>query len=212
MIRITPTGHFPIGSMTARELDTHPPSIAAPSDDAMSSERRLRELIDLHYDFVWRTVRYLRVPDSSLEDAAQQVLCILARRLQDVVPGAEKSFLYGTAVRVAKDLRRTAQRRPATPDPDLDAFVATDPGPEDLLAQRRQHAELQRLLDALPDDLRMVFVLYEIEELTMAEIAQALEMSPGTVASRLRKARETFERLVARRRASERRNYGGGHE
>jgi RNA polymerase sigma-70 factor (ECF subfamily) len=212
MIRITPTGHFPIGSMTARELDTHTPPVAAPVGDAMSPERRLRELIDLHYDFVWRTVRYLRVPDSSLEDAAQQVLCILARRLQDVVPGAEKSFLYGTAVRVAKDLRRTAQRRPATPDPDLDAFVATDPGPEDLLARRRQHAELQRLLDALPDDLRMVFVLYEIEELTMAEIAQALEMSPGTVASRLRKARETFERLVARRRASERRNHGGGHE
>lgn len=212
MIRVTPTGHFPIGAMTTRELDARPLPGAAPAGDAVSPDRRLRELIELHYDFVWRTVRYLRVPDSSIEDAAQQVLCILARRLPDIVPGAEKSFLYGTAVRVAKDLRRTAQRRPATPDPDLDAFVTSDPGPEDLLTRRREHAELQRLLDALPDDLRMVFVLYEIEELTMAEIAQALEMSPGTVASRLRKARETFERLVARRLASGRRNYGGGHE
>jgi RNA polymerase sigma-70 factor (ECF subfamily) len=198
--------------MTTGEIDARPLSAGAPAGDAVSPERRLRELIELHYDFIWRTVRYLRVPDSSLEDAAQQVLCILARRLQDVVPGAEKSFLYGTAVRVARDLRRTAQRRPATPDPDLDAFVAQDPGPEDLLTRRRQRDELQRLLHALPDGLRMVFVLYEIEELTMAEIAQALEMSPGTVASRLRKARETFERLVARRRASGRRNHGGGHE
>ncbi|MGH7435983.1 MAG: RNA polymerase sigma factor [Polyangiaceae bacterium] len=198
--------------MTTRELDRPGLPAGVPAEAASSPEKRVRELIELHYDFVWRTVRYLRVPEASIEDATQQVLCILARRLPDVVPGAEKSFLYGTAVRVAKDLRRTAQRRPATPDPDLDVFVAPDPSPEDLLVQRRAHDALHRLLDALPDDLRMVFVLYEIEELTMAEIAEALEMSPGTVASRLRKARQSFERLAARMRAAGRHNPGGGHE
>jgi RNA polymerase sigma-70 factor (ECF subfamily) len=46
-------------------------------------------------------------------------------------------------------------------------------------------------------ELRAVFVLYELEDFTMAEIARTLELPPGTVASRLRRARETFERLAA---------------
>jgi RNA polymerase sigma-70 factor (ECF subfamily) len=201
--------------MTARELDRHglhTGVTGAAEAGALSGERRLRSLIDLHYDFVWRTVRYLGVPDAGAEDAAQQVLCVLARRLADVAPGAELSFLFGTAVRVVKDVRRSAQRHPATPDPDIDAFAASSPSPEDLLAERRAHDELRRILDALPEDLRMIFVLYEIEELTMAEIARALQIPAGTAASRLRKARATFERLVLRRRAIARGGGGGDDE
>jgi RNA polymerase sigma-70 factor (ECF subfamily) len=41
-------------------------------------------------------------------------------------------------------------------------------------------------------DLRTVFILYEVEEMTMAEIATVLQIPPGTVASRLRRAREDF--------------------
>jgi RNA polymerase sigma-70 factor (ECF subfamily) len=197
--------------MTARELDRPgiPAGVTGVAEAGTpSGERRLRGIIDLHYDFVWRTVRYLGVPESGAEDAAQQVLCILARRLPDVVPGAELSFLFGTAVRVVKDVRRSAQRHPATPEADIDAFAASAPSPEELLTERRAHDELKRILDALPEDLRMIFVLYEIEELTMAEIARMLQIPPGTAASRLRKARETFERLVSRRRATAR--FGGG--
>jgi RNA polymerase sigma-70 factor, ECF subfamily len=57
---------------------------------------------------------------------------------------------------------------------------------------------LDALLASLPLDLRTVFVLYELEELTMAEIARALDLPMGTVASRLRRARETFEELSRR--------------
>ena len=61
---------------------------------------------------------------------------------------------------------------------------------------KRQQEVLGRLLDQLEPDLRTTFVLFELEELTMAEIAGALEIPPGTVASRLRRAREQFrERL-----------------
>lgn len=203
--------------MTAREVEATAlqaaGGAAAPTAAAaISPERRLREIVDRHYDFLWRTVRYLGVPDASAEDAAQQVLCVVARRLNDVVPGAELSFLYGTAVRVAKDLRRSAHRHPATPDPDLDAFEAAGPNPEDLLARRRAHEELHKILATLPEDQRMVFVLYEIEELTMAEIARMLAMAPGTVASRLRKARDTFARIVERRGAAARSELGARDE
>jgi RNA polymerase sigma-70 factor (ECF subfamily) len=53
----------------------------------------------------------------------------------------------------------------------------------------------------MPIELRVVFVLFELEEMTTAEIATLLEIPSGTVASRLRRARETFEDHVARVRA-----------
>jgi RNA polymerase sigma-70 factor (ECF subfamily) len=60
---------------------------------------------------------------------------------------------------------------------------------------------LDALLEAMPFDLRSVFVLYEIEEMTMADIARTLGVPAGTVASRLRRARETFETLSRRAQA-----------
>jgi len=63
---------------------------------------------------------------------------------------------------------------------------------------RRARALLDALLASMPLDLRTVFVLYELEELTMAEIARALDLPAGTVASRLRRAREAFEELSRR--------------
>jgi RNA polymerase sigma-70 factor (ECF subfamily) len=64
---------------------------------------------------------------------------------------------------------------------------------------------LQEVLDQMPLELRAVFVLYEIEELTMAEIAEAVGIPPGTAASRLRRARESFHAIVRRLRAAQRR-------
>ncbi len=53
----------------------------------------------------------------------------------------------------------------------------------------------------MPDDLKAVIVLFEIEGLTMGEIAEALAVPPGTVASRLRRARAELSAQVARHRA-----------
>ena len=53
------------------------------------------------------------------------------------------------------------------------------------------------MLAELPLELRAVFVLYELEQMTMAEIAESLALPPGTVASRLRRARSSFEALAA---------------
>jgi RNA polymerase sigma-70 factor (ECF subfamily) len=55
---------------------------------------------------------------------------------------------------------------------------------------------LQHILEDFGEELRSVFVLYEIEEMTMLEIAELLELPQGTVASRLRKARQEFQRRV----------------
>jgi RNA polymerase sigma-70 factor (ECF subfamily) len=166
---------------------------------------RLRALVDGQYDFVWRTLRYLGLDDASAQDGAQQVMCVLARRLDEVTPGAERPFLFSTAMRVAAGLRRTARRRPeGASDEDVDALAAGVPSAEELVDERRAHEVLQGVLDAMPVELRLVFVLFEVEEVTTPEIAEMLGVPVGTVASRLRRARESFQAIVKRMQAAQR--------
>jgi RNA polymerase sigma-70 factor (ECF subfamily) len=204
--------------MTARELSPPCPAVDLRLPDAASARRarveettsaaavgrsRLRTLIDHHYDFVWRTLRYLGVPDANAEDAVQQVLCVLARRLDDIAAGAEVPFLFSTARRVASETRRTARRRPAPSTHDVDVLVAATPGPDELLDERRAQAVLREVLDSIPVDLRVVFVLFEIEELTLKEVSSLLDIPIGTVGSRLRRARESFRGIVQRMRGAD---------
>jgi RNA polymerase sigma-70 factor (ECF subfamily) len=123
---------------------------------------------------------------------------VLARKLDQVEVGSERSFVLSTAFRVASGFRRAARRRREVDDDELADFASTDLDPEALADKQRLRVILQRVLNELPLELRAVFVLYELEELTMAEIAATLELPPGTVASRLRRSREQFESLAAR--------------
>jgi RNA polymerase sigma-70 factor (ECF subfamily) len=185
------------------------PVAAAPAPAAASAEgsranraERVRAVVREHYAALWRWVRRLGVPESSAEDAAQQSLLVLAQRIADVEPGREKSFLFGVALRVAQSARREHRRwNEAGDDGALDALADSGPGAEDALDDRRARAVLDALLDAMPFELRSVFVLYEIEEMTMADIARTLGVPAGTIASRLRRARETFETLSRRAQA-----------
>jgi RNA polymerase sigma-70 factor (ECF subfamily) len=171
---------------------------------ASTEAERLRVLVDEHYDFVWRTVRYLGLSEADAEDAAQRVMCVLARRLAGVTVGAERHFLFSTAMHVGATMKRSARRRPETPEENFEALAGTAPSSEELLDQRRAHDVLQRVLQAIPDELRLVFVLYEIEELTTPEIAAMTGLPVGTVASRLRRSRESFQATVRRMQAAQR--------
>jgi RNA polymerase sigma-70 factor (ECF subfamily) len=183
---------------------TRPPGLAEHARVDGGAQARVRAAVQDHYDFVWRTMRYLGLPDADAQDGAQQVMCVLARRLPDVTPGAEKPFLFATAVRVAAGMRRTARRRPETTEEDLEALAAATPGADELLEQQRAHELLQKVLEAIPVELRLVFVLYEIEELTSPQIAEMLGVPLGTVASRLRRGREEFQTIVKRMQAAQR--------
>jgi RNA polymerase sigma-70 factor (ECF subfamily) len=161
------------------------------------NESRLRQVVSDHFDVLWRFLRRLGIADGDTDDAAQEVVLVLARKLDHVEVGAERSFVLSTAFRVASGFRRAARRRREVDDGELAAFESPDLSPETLAEKKRLRAVLQRVLNELPLELRVVFVLYELEELTMAEIAQTLGLPPGTVASRLRRSREAFEALAA---------------
>lgn len=160
-------------------------------------DQRLLQLFEQHYEFVWRSLRRLGIPAASVEDGAQRVFMILSTKLNMVEPGSEVSFLYGTVRRVASDMRETARLEQGRRD-DLDAEMASEPleQPDALLERKQARQLLDEILDELDLELRSVFVLFELEGFRTGEVAELLGLPQGTVASRLRKARElVLERI-----------------
>ena len=161
-----------------------------------------------HYGFVWRLLRRLGVGEGDADDAAQQVFLTAAARLADIPASRERSFLYGVALKVGSRARRSQVRRREEPLDAAEEREAREPSAEQLLEERQRRAQLDSLLDEMPEELRVVFVLYELEELSTPQIAELCELPLGTAASRLRRAREDFEQRVARLEA--RRRFAGG--
>jgi RNA polymerase sigma-70 factor (ECF subfamily) len=164
---------------------------------ACASETRLRELVETHFDVLWRLLRRLGVPESDVDDAVQEVIVVVARRIDEVQRGSERAFVLSTGCRVASTFRRTLRRRRETNDDELAELVDACGDPESLLQQRRARELLDEVLGGLPMELRTVFVLYELERFTCAEIAETLSIPPGTAASRLRRARAAFASAIA---------------
>jgi RNA polymerase sigma-70 factor (ECF subfamily) len=164
-----------------------------------------------HFDFVWRSLRRIGLDAGRADDAAQEVFLVAARKIDQIEPGRERSFLFGTALRIAADARRAqAARRESAFEPSAE-IVDPAPSPEALVDQLRARRILDDLLDELADDARVVFVLYEFEELEMSEIAELMSIPQGTVASKLRRARETFSEALKRRKARATTSARGGN-
>jgi RNA polymerase sigma-70 factor (ECF subfamily) len=161
-----------------------------------------------HFEFIWRSLRRLGVSTPSLDDATQQVFWTASRKLDTILPGRERSFLFAIALRVASDARRVAtrqrQREMLVPEQGESAAHPA-PGADELLDRKRARALLDEFLDGLSLEVRTAFVLFEAEGMTVPEIADLVEAPLGTVASRLRLAREQFRIMVERLKAAEQR-------
>jgi RNA polymerase sigma-70 factor (ECF subfamily) len=165
---------------------------------------RLRGMVADHFDTVWHSLRRLGVSVAGVDDGAQQVFMVAARRLNEIEIGGERRYLLGIAVRVASDARRAVARRREVPlDPKAAAestlLLARPRQPDEELEQKRELALLAELLDEMPDELREAFVLFELEELSAPEVGRVLDIPIGTVASRVRRARERLRESLAKR-------------
>jgi RNA polymerase sigma-70 factor (ECF subfamily) len=176
-------------------------------DGALKPHLRLSALVRENFDYVWRLLRRLGLSRADADDAAQLVFIVLSQKLGDVTRGKERAFLYGTAVKIAWRSRRTLERRREELSGTLESGEAPLPNPEALCQQREARETLDVILGAMALEMRAVFVLFEFEGASLGEIASILEIPRGTVASRLRRAREEFERRVDKlEKANQRRN------
>ncbi len=177
-------------------------SVAPTGGACAATSARLKDMFDQHYDLVWRSLRRFGVRTHDVDDAAQEVFIVAARRLADIEDGKERAFLFSTAYRVAADARRARARRPAASDDALADITDPHPAADVLFDRLRARELLDQVLDGMSDEQRAVFVLFELEGMTMAAIAEDLDLPGGTVASRLRRAREHYQRQVDRLRAA----------
>ena len=168
---------------------------ARPVSPASRDVARVRSCMDTHYDAVWRFLRRLGLTSADIDDATQQVFLVFAGRVASIEVGAERSFLFASAVRIASDARRKRARSRETLAREGETFDVADPAAsaEEGIDDRRLRRWLDEVLDTLSEEHRAVLVLVDIEEQTMAEASDVLGIPKGTVASRLRRSRELFE-------------------
>ncbi len=137
---------------------------------ARADDARLGAMVRDHLEFTWRSLRRLGLPADLADDAVQRVFLVASARLSDIEPGRERAFLFNTALRVASSEKRSFARRREVPGGEaLEQARDAAPGADEQLDRHRAREVLEDLLRGLDLDLRAVFVLYELEEMSTAE-------------------------------------------
>lgn len=168
------------------------------------SGRALEEFAELyraHFRFVWRVIRYLGVPSMHAEDVVQETFILANRKLPQFDGRNARGWLFSLARGVARNhlrsLQRTAKRE------EQAAAPKGAMSPDEAVAKREGLGVVFEILESLDPEKREVFVLCDVEEMTAPQVAELLGVKLNTVYSRLRTARQAFNR-AARARADER--------
>ena len=169
----------------------------------LGDHARLEQMFKAHRGVIWRLLRCRGLTPDIAADATQEVFLVAAQRLADIAVGKERAFLIGTALHVAQSAQRTRARWQL--EDDLDVVDERAPALDD----RKSALDMVgKILSRVDQPLVEVFVLYEIAEFSSFEIAELLGVPRGTVASRLRFAREAFREATARMELRLRREQG----
>jgi RNA polymerase sigma-70 factor (ECF subfamily) len=181
----------------AGTLDSTAPSVPLPVLD-------FSEIFRTYAPFAWRLLRRLGVAEADAKDVSQEVFVVVHRKLGQIASSeSARSFVYGVCVRAASDYRRSARVRRERVYAEV---------PEQRVGEN-QHAELetrqarellQATLSRMADLKRETFILYELEELSMVEVAEALGCPLPTAYSRLHAARAEVQAAFARSHAGRR--------
>ena len=179
------------------------PSRVGPSTVAMSDSQPGLDIDAVyaeHAPFISRVLVRLVGDGPHVDDLLQETF-LVAYRKRATFDGrsAVRTWLYGIAARLAMRHRRSLGRwlRALGGLSEQPERVAADPA--DDLERARAAAAVHAVLDKLPFKQREVFVLYELEELEGAQIAEIVGIPVNTVWTRLHHARKRFEELMRRR-------------
>jgi len=162
-----------------------------------------REVFDGYAAFVWRTLKYQSVAERDLDDVGQEVFLVIFRKLPEFEPhGSLRSWIYSICVRVASDYRKRIRRRHEvlvheTPESSHDPIASSQ---ADRVAAKLQLIDLVQRLD---DDKREVFILHELENVPMAEVAEMVGCPFKTAHSRLAAARKQMLHMLSKSKRSE---------
>lgn len=176
----------------------HPQSDVVTRGSEAHRRAELARLYATHLRNVWRWLAVLGVREADLEDAAHDVFVAAYQGLASFEGrSSHKTWLFGVAHHVAIDYRRRPHVRRETIDTPPEQ-VDGGPDPERVAFVGQARAILDDILEALSEEQRVAFLLYELAGLTGADIAELTGVPLQTVFSRLRAAREHVERRSAK--------------
>lgn len=181
---------------------------ASARDDAADASLRatsweFASVYDRHYGYVHRAMRHLGVRSDALDDAVQDVFIVVHRKLAEFDGRfAITTWLYAIVIRVA---RRYRKAQAAQANFDVDESLPSACVLEEDVETRRKLGLAEAALATLDKDKREIFVLAEIEQLRVAEIAHVLEEPVDTLYSRLRVAKVAFHKALRRLELTQRR-------
>lgn len=155
-----------------------------------------RQVFDEHAAYVFRVLRYLGVRDADLQDVCQEVFITVHRKIDSFEGRSSvRTWLYRISQRAASDYRRRAYVRREVVT-DLGSDHPGRPDHDDATKRLEARSTLGFALDRLDEPKRDVFVLYEIEGLTMREVCEILDCPLQTAYSRLHAARKVLTDAV----------------
>ena len=194
-----------MGSKTNTSAPEGPPDESSRFGFAISSTLTFRAVYEEYLDFVWASVRHLGVGTEAVEDVVQDVFIVIHAKLSTLrQPEALRSWIYGIARRVVSDHRRSSRSRNAACtklSAEIDLRRPIQLSPHEIAERNGELDLLERALAKLDEPKREIFVMVEFLEMTVPEVAQALDIPLSSAYSRLRVARELFEQTLVRQRA-----------
>lgn len=165
--------------------------------DAENASRQLEVLFKEHAPFLVRVVTRMVGSVARAEDVVQRAFMTAHRK---GLPGegdqdVARAWLYRVTMNELRHERRSIARRSKLATAVGGEPAPTPQQPDQQLETRSTAAEVRAVIGELPPPQREVFVLYELEQLSGAEISSMLEVPENTVWSRLRLARARFKKL-----------------
>ncbi|MGC8579883.1 MAG: RNA polymerase sigma factor [bacterium] len=160
-----------------------------------------KEIVTTYQDSIYNLCVYMIGDPINAEDLTQDVFIKAYTNLKSFKPQASiYTWLYRIAVNTCIDYKRKTTLESMFTHKNDEEIISNqpsnDPEPESISDSKQGVSDLKRALERLSKKLKTVIIMREIEGLSYEEIAQALDVSVGTVKSRLSRARNELQRLM----------------
>jgi RNA polymerase sigma-70 factor, ECF subfamily len=155
------------------------------------------DIVHKYQDRIFNLCIYMLRDTYDAQDAAQDCFIKACRALHDFSPEASLyTWLYRIAMNTCLDYRRKRIQNRTDSQSMPEDMPSQQPSPEKLYEAKEISEAVQAAMQKMPEKLRAAIVLREIEGLSYEEIAEVLDISSGTVKSRISRAREELRRLL----------------
>jgi RNA polymerase sigma-70 factor, ECF subfamily len=175
----------------AQSVALEEPALAG-KREAVSWDEQFAELVNRHSRYVFRVAYSVLRNLHDAEDAVQETFLKVYRSRRWEHVENERAFLAraGWRIAVGQAAKRTGEAKEVDPRP-------MDRNPEEAAILADRNALVTRLIDALPEDLRLPLALSAVDEMTSPEIADVMGIPEGTVRGRLMRARQILKEKLA---------------